>query len=238
MTFPTDADVIIPVTAANTQTYYVSSVGLRTARASTSANILALANNGDGGTYQAKLEQDCKNLGIRYHYMDGPFSISKAFNLGRRMTTGQYIAYGTADVIYYRGWLENIIELWEENPEWFALTNYSYDSDNMPCVEHQDMNEKRIVQTGNPSSGVIVLRRKDNYEWDEQFALWEIDADFFYYIKSKGLKAGYCLNARCDHMIGSIRDKIDCGKAFAMDDMYGESKRRVKAKWGKFYEGG
>jgi glycosyltransferase involved in cell wall biosynthesis len=239
MNRPINADVIIPVTSANHCAYYAASVALRTCRASTSARVLALDNNGDHGGYQAKLKLDCENLGIAYHYVDGPFSISRLFNLGARMTSGEYIAYGTSDVIYFPDWMENIIEAFEEHPEYYCLTNFSYDADNMPCVKHDGTLEKKIAPTHNPSSGVLVLKRKDGYVWDEQFALWEIDADFLYFLEANNLKAGYCCNARCDHMIGSIRAVVDMSKhSDPAEADFGEAKRRVKEKWYKIYKGG
>jgi hypothetical protein len=142
-------------------------------------------------------------------------------------------------VIYYPNWLENIIELWEQNPQYFCLCNYSFDVANNPCVERHLFPEKRIVNTHNPSSGVLVLRRSANYVWDEFFHLWEIDTDFQMYIEANGLKAGYCLNARCDHLVDGVKAHVDyeTNMGITSDQFYGASKQRIKEKWANIYKG-
>lgn len=234
-----DADVIIPVCATNHHCHNFAMVAMRTCRASTSARILILGNNTPDPTRREALKKECEYLGMAWHYVEGPFSISKAFNLGTRMTQGKYIAYGTSDVIYFPNWLENIIELWEQNPQYFCLCNYSFDLNNNPCVSRQMFPEKRIINTHNPSSGVMVLKRENGYQWDESFALWEIDTDFQMYIQKNGLKAGYCLNARCDHLVDGVKCNVDyqTNMGLTSDQFYGESKAKIKEKWGELYKG-
>lgn len=234
-----DADIILPVTGANPIAYHMATMAIRTCRASTSARLTVLINNTPDGRIRERLMTQCLLLGASHAYLDGPFNIAKAFNLGAQMATGKYIAYATSDVIYYPNWLENIVELWEEQPEWFALCSYSFDDQNMPCSKPNTAPERRIEQTANPSSGVIVLKRGSRYSWDEQFPLWEIDADFLYYLESKALKAGCVLNARCDHLVDGVKAHLDLQTAFGQtsDQFYGESKARLKAKWGDRYKG-
>lgn len=239
----TDADIILPVCATNAHCHLMASMAMRTLRASTDARIFVLGNNTPDESRREALEKECRLLGMFLHWMEGPFSISVAFNSGTRLGEGpgpsKYIAYATSDVIYFPGWLENIIELWEENPHYFALCSYSFDVNNNPCVRHEVTPERRIVDTHNPSSGALVLKRESGYKWDEQFALWEIDTDFLYYIEAHNLKAGYCLNARCDHLVDGVKAHVDYQTNFGMtgDEFYRGSKAAVKSKWGDRYKG-
>lgn len=230
-----NADVILPLCASNDASLYVSLVGLRTCQASTNARVWVMCNN-TTEPWLTIIRENCEMLGVNFRYVDGPFNIAKVFNLGTRLTYGDYIAFATADVIFFPRWFENIVELWEENPEYWTLTNYSFDTRNMPCVKHDTTPERRIVQTGNPSAGINVFKRSSGYVWDEQFPLWEIDADLHYHLAHYGLKAGVCLNARCDHMIEGIRPHIDYNKNFGITDadkeFFRAPRKRLEAKWG------
>lgn len=232
----TDASVIIPVCASNPATLFMTLVAIRTCAASTDAPILVLCNNTPEGEYRDTVFKNCQQLGVVMHYIDGPFSISKCYNLATGYTSRKYIAYGTADVIYYPGWLDTVIELWEQDPSYFALSTYSFDVVDNPCSRNLVATEKKIIETHHPSAGVLVLKRESNYIWDEQFELWEIDSDFWYYLKANNLKAGYCLGARCDHMIGGVRPHIDIGANFGFKDdpereMYKDPRKRLEKKW-------
>jgi hypothetical protein len=235
----TDADVILPVCASNSQCHIMAMMAMRTLRASTDATIYVMANNTPDLTRRLALQQECELLGMHFYYDHGPFNIARAFNIGATFGCGKYIAYATSDVIYFPDWLDNIISLWEENPQYFALCNYSFDVCNNPCVRQSVIPERRIVDTHNPSAGVIVLKRESGYKWDEQFPLWEIDTDFLYYIEAHNLKCGYCLNARCDHLVDGVKAHVDYQTNFRMtgDEFYGRSKARVKSKWGERYKG-
>jgi len=231
-----NADVILPLCACNDASLYVSLVGLRTCQASTAARILVLCNNTPVDPWRNIIEENCRLLGVRFHYVEGTFNIAKIFNLGTRMTTGAHIAYCTADVIYFPNWFENIVELWAEHPEFFTLTNYSFDTREMPCVKHHTRPEREIIHTGNPSAGLNCFKRASGYVWDEQFPLWELDADLFYFLERNKLKAGVCLNSRADHMVQGIRPHIDYNVNFGITDANSEfftlPRRRLEKKWG------
>lgn len=221
-----DADVILPITTATDQTYLMATVALRTCRASTSARILAFLNNSPPSPLRERIINQCQMLGIGMVFWDKPFSLTKIFNAGTGLTRGEFIAYGTSDVIYFPNWFENIVELWRENPEYFCLVNYSFDDLNMPCVQHSVVNERRIEHTGNPSSGVTIFKRSSNYVWDENFSCWEMDADLFYYLVHHKLKAGYCLDARCDHLINGVKSLVGGNWENPKAGEY------LRAKWG------
>jgi len=209
--FMISADVIIPVTTGSETAYMMAVMSLRTCHASTKANIWAYINNSPDDALRARLVNQCHMLGINVVMWPGPFNIAKIFNDGFDRSKGDYIGFGTSDVIYYDHWLENIIELWEENPEYFILSSWSFDDLATPCARNHIVNRREIVHTGNPSAGVLVFKRSSQYRWDENFELWEIDADLFYHIERNKLKAGICLNARCDHFIEGVRRFVPHG---------------------------
>lgn len=217
----------------------MAKIALRTCRASTDAPMIVLANNSPEPRLRDDIFKECHALGIDYCYLDGPFNIAKAFNYGASRTGGKYIAYGTSDVIYYPGWLDNIIKSWEQYPDYFALCNYSFDMAHNPCTRQCVEPLNVIKHTANPSAGIIVLKRSSGYQWDEQFPLWEIDADFLYHLEANNLKAGYCLNARCDHLVDGVKAHLDLLENFGQtsDQFYRDSKAKIKAKWGERYKG-
>ena len=206
-----DADIILPITTATEFSYLMAVVALRTCQASTTARIHAYINNSPPSIKRERMETQCRMLGIRVVDWPGRFNIAKIFNHGLDHTSGEYICYATSDVIFFPNWLDNIIELWEENPEYFTLCNWSFDDLNMPCVQHEIVNERRIIHTGNPSAGLNCFRRKDGWRWDENFELWEIDADLFYHLQRNKLKAGVVLSARADHLIEGVRKFVPQG---------------------------
>lgn len=203
-----DADVIIPVTTHSDLTYLMAVVALRTCQASTTARIHAYINNSPDGTLRNRLINQCAMLGIYTYDWQRPFSLSKIFNHGTDHTKGEYIAYGTSDVIYYPNWLENIIDLWKENPEYYCLVNYSFDDLPRSCSQNHVQPIRQIRDTWNPSSGVTIFKRASGWRWDEHFRLWEIDTDVNWHMERNRLKAGYCLNARCDHLVSCIKDVV------------------------------
>jgi len=229
-----NADVIIPLCACNHPTLYVSLVAIRTCQASTKARILVMCNN-TPPDYRKIIEENCRLLGVQFHYVNGPFSISKTWNIGTAMTTGEFIAYASADVIYFPNWFENIVDLWREHPEYWLLTNYSFDWRNIGgCCKTNVKEERKIVDIWNPCSGLNVMKRSNGYLWDEQFPLWELDADLLYHLERNKLKAGVCMNARADHMIDGIRNHIDYAKHFGTDtkEFFTAPRRLLEIKWG------
>lgn len=233
-----DGAIVIPATTPNAAAYAMSATAIRTCRASTDTPMLVLHNTTPEGPWRDRFRKECELLDIQYQYVPGFFSISKCFNLGTQMTTGKYVALGCADVVYYPHWLENIVELWEENPEYFCLCNYTFDSDGgHPCARTSTVPIRAILPSANPSSGVIVMKRENGYVWDEHFALWEMDADLFYYLEANKLKAGVCLNARCDHMICGNRNLISEKNHFDDKIESSESGRYLRQKWKNYFKG-
>ena len=221
----TNADVILPVTTATDQTYLMAVVSLRTCRASCGARVHAYLNNSPETRLRARLIEQCFLLGISVIDWREPFSLSKIFNHGTDNTAGDYIVHATSDVIFYPGWLDNIIDLWKQHPEFYTLGNYSFDDENMPCVKHNVMPERRVVATHNPSAGLNVFRRQAVYRWDEHFTIWEMDTDLQMYIEKNGLRAGYCLNSRADHLINCVKSCVPGTPGY-------DASAYVRKKWG------
>ena len=225
------ADVIIPVTTANGSTYHWATIAMRTCQASTLGQVWIFDNNADGSPYAAILKEECALLGVHYQYVPGPFNCAKICNMGTDLTSGKYIAYGCSDVIYYPCWLENIIHQFEQDPSWFYLSNYSFDTRTLCSTYRRVMDTPAVKPCGHPGGGTIVFKRESGYRWDEQFPLWELDADLVYYMQHHALKGGVVQNARCDHLVQGVNGYIDINKHVDMKDMCGESRRRLVAKW-------
>lgn len=232
-----DSAVILPLCAHEVNSLNMSLTALRTCAASTTAKILVICNNSEGEFLEA-IKSNCDALGAAFHYWEGPFNISKIYNLGTQMTQGKYIAYGSADVVYYPNWLENIIALWERNPKYYCLCGWSFDHRPIPCTQQLVKYQNIIAPTHNPSSGVLVFKRESNFQWDENFMLWEVDCDIYIMLERTGRKAGIAMNARCDHLCGGMRGtpNFDYNKSFgitnAEEQFYKDPRRYLEKKWG------
>ncbi len=89
----------------------------------------------------------------------------------------------------------------------------------------------QIVQTHNVACGICVMKRENNYRWDERF-VWQGDADLIYHAEANGLKMGYCCNARVDHLMGSIKSNINQSEAI---EYHTDENPLLRAKWGDRY---
>jgi len=204
-----DADIILPVTSANHRTFGYAMATISSCRETTAGRIFVMDNNSHGSRWTESLQYACNEMvDVRYEYFPQKFSTPKFFNIGLDKTNGKYIAYGSSDLIFHPHWLENIIELWEEQHQWFCLAPFQLGSEGMSCGRVTDTLEKRIIQTHNVACGIAVFRRSDGYHWDEQFP-YQCDSDLVYHAEANNLKMGYCCNARVDHLIGRIRGNIN-----------------------------
>lgn len=240
----TDASIILPMTPASPFLEYVNEVALRTLRASTDAKVLVLGNNSPLGFAPVRrLKATCDLLKIDFKFIEGKFSQSRFWNMGIDMTAGagesKYTVVCNADCIYFPNWLENIIELWEEDDATYPVRPYyalwpwsmavkemglSYRSSTIP--------ERRIIETHHPAV-LLVMRRDSGYRWDESFALWEMDADFMHHCKKHNYRLGLCMNSRVDHFNSTVSSNVD--SAIHFDDDFanhGGATSRLKAKWG------
>jgi hypothetical protein len=226
-----DGCVIMPVSGYNAAVLYMSLVGIRTLRASTCAEILIVGNNTPDLKVRYDLERECGLLGCRWSYMDGPFNITRTFNWGFDNTNGAYMANAGADLIAYPGWYHNLIEVWEQNPQFFTLSPFSFHRelpDFHPYVTHP---EARVMERHIHCNAVCVFKRKDGWRYDE-LSEWECDSDLHHHILKNGLREGYVLNSRVDHMITGFRSNIDMLAPEMYARSYHESSEYVWKKWG------
>lgn len=206
-----DASVVIPVTVPNAVTYAITRTALETLRETTDAEVLVLCNNSPMLDYRRGILFLCEKLGLRYEYVDGPFSMSKCFNYGTDNTKGAYIAYSTADVVFFPGWLDNLIRLWEKEPNYWLLCPAGWHEKNYGIAMNPDVRFADYIQRNhNPNGGgTVVLKRESGYRFDEHFSTWELDADVQYHMERNNLAGGICYGSRVDHMVEAIRRYID-----------------------------
>lgn len=233
-----EAAVIMPVTAANDYLWYVASVGIRTLAASTKQTILVLGNNTPDETKRKSIARQCSALGVRYEYIEGPFSLTKFWNYGIDSTQEPYLAFANQDCIYYPGWLENMIQLSQYEPDFFMLWPWSFsDTDagvafttSIHPKDHVNYGAMAILEHHHPCT-LVFMKRSDGYRWDERFKGFELDADIVKYVASKNLRIGMCLNARVDHFSETVRNHIDLEQHYGDRDYYGNATRALKEKW-------
>ncbi len=229
-----DADIILPVTVPTFGLWAVASMCIRSARASTEANIIVLLNNSEPALAEDVREQ-CRLLDVRCVDMPGPFSLSRAFNAGMDMGSGKYVAFGQCDTLFFEGWLDRLVELWEEEPGYFVVWPFTFSTARYgQSYRRSPVLERRIVEDGFPQGALSVLRRDDGYRWDERFVWWEMDADFSLDMQKHGRKGGLCLWSRVDHLPQVVGKSIDGARHFGvrgMNDSTSEANELLKAKW-------
>lgn len=230
-----NADIIMPVCAANEATLNMSQVAIRTCKASTSARLLVIGNNTPNQDWRTRLRWNCELLGARWVYddcFDGNFSLSRVWNKGATMTDGEYIAYTNADAIFYPNWLENLIGLWRQEPEYWIVVPFSFDCRNYPCERTQVAPEPRIVPSHNPAGAVQVFRRDSGWKWDEQFPLWEMDADITLTLERYRRRGGVAYNSRVDHLCSGFVHNVKYEDHFGPNAGFSTATTAFRKKWG------
>lgn len=222
----TDASLIIPVTAANEVSFYSATVALRTLRATApTIETLVFLNNTPTGWMREGIITQCRLLGIRLIDWSEPFSMSRIFNAGTRMTERRYIAWAGQDSIFYPGWLEAMTDAFSLHPDYAIFWPWSFDwRDFGVSFRSSTTPAEGILEGPTPAGAVVMMRRVENYWWDEHFTRWELDADMHYEMKARGWKGACVLNARVDHLVETIDRSIDYIAA------YGQSREVVNAE--------
>lgn len=229
----TDASIIIPMTACSPFMEYINNVALRTLRESTDADVLVLGNNTESWAKVEDLERLCRSLDMRFRFIEGRFSQSKCWNFGIDHSQGKYIVFCGADCIFYPDWLDHLIELWEEQPHFYALWPWSFNvTDSGLAYRSTRQAERRIIETHHPAIA-LVMKRESGYRWDEQFSLWEMDADFVYHCQKNGHKTGLCLWSRVDHFNSAVSSNIPFNNHFGeeQNQEQGNATEYLKRKW-------
>lgn len=221
------------MTACSPFMEYVNNVALRTLRETTDAEVLVLGNNTPSSSKVNDLAALCSLLGFRFTFIPGHFSQSKFWNYGIDHTQGKYVVFGNADCIFYQDWLARIIELWEEEPDYYALWPWSMSTKDYGLAYRVSLEyERKIIPTHHPAV-VLVMKRESGYRWDEQFALWEMDADFMNHCGQNNHKLGLCMWSRVDHFNSTVSGNIHFPDHFGDDqsEHNGNATERLKRKW-------
>lgn len=231
----TDASLIIPVTVANDLLLYAALVCIRTARATTDAEIRVVLNNTPDGPNRDALLAECALLNIDVTAWTDPFSVSATWNYGTRVTTGRLIAYANQDIVFYHGWLNAIIHASEAHPQYFVLWPWSFDHRSFGTSSRRDfLNGVGLLASDYPCGALSVLRRSDGYVWDERFSRWELDADFAFEMKKNGWRGACVLDSRVDHFVETVAGHIDVEAHYGQPkgELHAGATAALKAKWG------
>lgn len=229
------ASLIIPVTVANPALFYMATVALRTSRATTpAAEILCLINNSPNPDLRDALERQCQLLDVRAESWERPFSLSACFNHGTAQTNGDLIAWCGQDIVFYHGWLEAMERAFADHPNFRILWPWSFDWRDFGVSFRPDYRPAvGIEPTHWPSGALIMMRRSDNYHWDEQFSRWELDADLCKEMEAKGWKGACVLGARVDHLVEAVNDQIDVKVHYGLDkfELQAAATTAFRQKW-------
>lgn len=225
-----EAAVIMPVTAPNDFLWYVASVGIRTLAASTKQTMLVLANNTPDLVKRSSIERQCRALDVRYEYVEGPFSLTRFWNLGIDLTKEPHLAFANQDCIFYPRWLENMIALWEQNPDYYALWPWSFCDHDLGIAYPQFIRYENRIQQHHAPATILLMKRSSGYRFDERFSGWELDADLINHFESNKLKVGMVMNARVDHFNQTVTTNIDLQKHYGQN-FYTSGAEALKQKY-------
>jgi hypothetical protein len=185
------------------------------------------------------MKKACVDFGYRYEYLHGEVHINAFYNYGTELTgqdknPSEFIAYCNADVVFHEGWLENLLELWNEKDNknrYLSMHPYSFSPDMEGiCYRASSDPEDKVVECDHPLMHVSVLRRSTEFIFDKQFPFWETDCDYWMTLRSMGALAGIAYNSRVDHLGGKIQ--AHRGERFSGDETahLAEVQRQTAAK--------
>lgn len=224
---------IIPSNCQNEYLSYVNKVCIRTHQATCDSDLHFLDHDiltPEGQDFSDNIETELTHLGGHYHHIKEPFNAMRYYNTMVDRTDSEYVAFATADLIFYPGWLDVCINALDENPHLMSAHPYSFSPNwaEGPTYSWDGKNRYQIIETTQPSCHVAVFRRSKLYRWDETFQFHESDTDYFFHLEHHGLKAGICRNSRVDH-IGHVfvdnSKKVDYG--------FSDATERLKKKWNR-----
>lgn len=224
-----DCTVVILATVDNPILFYAAEVAVRTCQASTGQPIYVLCNNSNDVALRERFQTDCGDLGVTYEYWPGAYHMNRMFNHVNTKLSTHYVAYCNQDVIFYQGWLSNLITQWEKQAEYWMVVPYNQGSRPTITQKRVPGDTQGIVDTPNHATGVIVLRR--GFAFDETFADWEQDADMHYYAGANRLKIGVCLSSRVDHFEEIVRKYGDIEGKLGVEGYAAKASAALKAKW-------
>ena len=230
---------IMPGSTHTEEGFQVCLNAIRTHKAFCDSDLVFLDNNSDRVDLQAKLCQECRALRYRYEYINGDVHINAFYNYGTELTAldktpSEYLAYCNADVVFYEGWLDNLLDLWNQTDnknKYLSMHPFSYSTDMQGlCYRNSPDPEDKVVSCEHPLMHVTVLRRSTTFVFDSQFSFWETDCDYWMTLRSMGAYAGIAYNSRVDHLGGKIAS--NCGTHTPHNEQAKEAAKQLfEAKW-------
>lgn len=228
-----DADVIISVCAPTYACYVIAEVAMRTCAAYTDANIVLVANNMPVPHFKEHLFDNAKAFGMKWHWYESPpLNVLQCINRSIRATSGKYYVVCHQDVIFYHKWLDNLIEAWEAEPDYFFLSPYSFNlwrrdvTSSLP-THHQN----GILEEWPHGMGTMAHRRDKPFYQDENI-LSEGDSDLYQHCHRNKLRTGIVMNSRVDHLTSVVMDEVkDWGTIMGNPTQREDDAARLKAKW-------
>lgn len=197
--------------------------------------ILFMDNGGHDQKSRDRVRVVCKELGYRYEFIAEPFNEARYFNLGFEMTkerNAKYVFRANFDVIFYPGWIHNLIESWEKEPDYYCVAPYAFsDQHKGLCYRDVERWENRIMPCDHPSGWMYGMRRADVIPADESFKYWNVDYDFYEWMKANGKKAGVCYSSRVDHLADAVKTHHPESFGFDLNAHRDEADRQFRAKW-------
>ncbi len=228
-----DADVIISVCAPTFACYITAEVAMRTCAASSDANVVLVANNMPVLKFRDTLFANAQTFGMKWQWYESPpLNIIGCINQSIRLTSGKYYVVCHQDVVFYAKWLENLIEAWEAEPDYFCLSPYSFNHwRNDETFALSTSPRPGILETWPHALGTFAFRRDKAFYFDENI-LCEGDSDLYHHCKKNKLRTGIVLNSRVDHL-GQVvlTETKDWGAIMGNPHQRQEDAQKLKEKW-------
>jgi hypothetical protein len=200
------------------------------------AHLLWLGGNCAPGPIEDYFKAFLATLGYEYVRIEEPYNCARWWILGKELTAakwgGEFTVFAACDLLFHPGWLDNIVDLWRSNPDYFCLAPFSWGRLHHTGLNYRsdDLKPRReILPCDHPAPWCFVRRRDDDYVPDLRFKDWNVEFDFYEWMKFHGRKAGVCLNARVDHTGYGPRRLGDFG--FDLNANITEGKALFDEKW-------
>lgn len=206
-----------------------------------SCRMIILENN-SVGVYKEKWKKYVLGQRGVYRYIDKPFNMNYFYNIGTAMSKTKLICYCNSDLIFHKGWYENLVKWFDIYSDLVCACPYTA----CESVWQQEASaddvlyrygrrpKNMFVFTYNLAGWFYCLKRKFVKEvmggWDENFVAHFQDNDLSEYLKRGQFQTGVSLDSRVDHLVGTTFKCLEIGgneqKRFVSGETY------FKEKWG------
>lgn len=212
----------------------IAALALTTCAATCHAQILFMDNGGTDQRLRDRIRETCRITGHRYVWMDEPFNEARYFNLGAQMTGAEIVFRANFDVEFFPGWLDNLLDLWAKNPEYYCLAPYGYADQAMGlCCRRDTRPEAKIVDCDHPSGWMYGMRRAEMVPTDESFRYWNVDYDFYGWMRANSKRGGVCYNSRVDHLADAVKTHHPESFGFDLEKHKDEAHAAYQKKWNR-----